>query len=147
MKYNEPLLIKIIPVDYCVGEDHHGELPSDNLRNPLFDCIEEVENSQSRKYTGGRFDWQLIQWPENYEEDLNVKLQLMRLWCTTMYTQLASNLSFTNEIDSNIKVGLTEDELNTLININNKISKGIISEIIDYNNSFMRKKKIKKINI
>ncbi len=150
MKYNEPLLIKLDPIDYCVFEEmsereNHNDVP----RDPRFDGQHEVDESDPRygKYCGGRFDWSLLNWPEDHKEDMNIKVQLMRLWSTTMYTQLASELSYTNEIDSNIKVGLTEEEKDLLAKINTKITGGILNEMWELNNSFMRKKKIKKIDI
>lgn len=150
MKYNESLLIKLDPIDYCVFEDmsemvDHSDVP----RDPRFDGQHEMDEGDPRygKYCGGKFDWNLLKWPEDHKEDINIKLQLMRLWSTTMYTQLASDLSYTNETDSNIKVGLTEEEKDLLAKINNKITGGIFNEIWELNNSFMRKKKIKKIDI
>lgn len=152
MKYNEPLLVKLSPIDYCVYEDPSEIVIHDDVpRDPRFDGQHEMELSENDprygKACGGRFNWALLQWPENHEEDINAKLQLMRLWATTMYTQLASDLSYSNEVDTNIKVGLTEEELDVLAKINNKITNGIFNEMWDLNNSFMRKKIIKKVEL
>ena len=143
MKYNEPLLVKLIPIDYCVYEVPSEIVSHDDVpRDPRFD-----EQHEMGRFCGGRFDWQLLQWPEKPEEDIHAKLQLMRLWVTTMYTQLASDLSYSNEFDSKIKVGLTEEELDVLTKINSKITNGIYHEMWVLNNSFMRKKIIKKAEL
>jgi hypothetical protein len=147
MKYNEPILLSIHPLDYCVFED--GMVRPDNHipRNPIFDTNVDENDERTHKYCGGVFNWGLHTYPEIPQENTAVKLQLMRLWVTTMYTQMASGLSYTNELDSNIKVHLTEEELNTLSDINRKISKGIFNEIFNIESSFIKKTKIKKVDL
>jgi hypothetical protein len=149
MKYNEPILISLKPVDYCVYEEQSERKEHDVPRDPRFDGSVEMDENDPRylKYCGGRFDWGVHVYPEDPQEDPSIKLQLMRLWTTTMYTQMAAGLSYHAQGDSNIKVQLSEEELDTLAEINNKICKGIYDEIWDLNNTFMRKKNIKKLNL
>lgn len=149
MKYNEPILISLTPVNYCVYEEQDERVEHDDVpRDPRFDGMIEMDEDDLRygKYCGGRFNWGLHVYPTDPQEDMTVKLHLMRLWATTMYTQMAAGLSYHAQGDSNIKVQLSEEELDTLAGINNKICKGIYDEIWDLNNTFMRKKNIKKLS-
>lgn len=151
MKYNEPVVVSIQPIDYCVFEDESERIDYDDVpRDPRFDGnLLDIDENDPRfgKYCGGKFNWGIHNYPSDPKEDMTVKIHLMRLWATTMYTQLASGLSYHSQGDSNVRVELTEEELNVLSKINTKICTGIYNEIYNLENSFIRKKTIKKVGL
>jgi hypothetical protein len=152
------MMIKLTPIDYCVFEkleeppNQYEDVPKD----PRFDGQFDIDEDDPRfgTYCGGRFNWGMLQWTDSpdgeIKEDMLAKVHLMRMWCTTMYTQMAAGLSYSNDgkdSDTNVKVRLTEEELDTLATINNKMCKAIFDEMWELDQSFMRKKNIKKLDL
>jgi hypothetical protein len=150
MKYDEPILIQVKPVNYNVFEKNPeirdiSDVPRDN-RFDTFDTTIPEGDPRWGSVCGGRMDWQLHIYPQDPQERMDIKVQLMRLWTTQMYTQIAAGLSYTNEIDSTIKPMLTEEELDTLARINNKVVGAIYEEMWSMEQTMVRKKKISGIN-
>jgi hypothetical protein len=150
MKFNEPLIIRVQPVNYHVFEKDDSDLDlADIPRDPRFDSFSSnlsEDDPRHGTHCGGRMDWLLHMFPENNVDSGDIKVQLMRIWCTQMYTQMAAGLSYTNELDSTIKSNLTEEELDVLAKINNKIVGGIYEEMWGIHTSMVRKKKISGMN-
>jgi hypothetical protein len=150
MKYNEPILVQIKPVNYHVFEENVDDIDiSDVPRDGRFDTFDTTIPEDDPRYgtaCGGRMDWILHVFPEGGKDSGDIKVQLMRIWATQMYTQMAAGLSYTNEIHSTIRPMLTEEELDMLAKINNKIVGGIYEEMWSISNSMVRKKKISGLN-
>jgi hypothetical protein len=101
------------------------------------------DNSEPKtKHYGGKFDWKIV--PLNnqpFEEKPEIKIQLMRLWTVQMVQQLVRNKSYVNEIDSKIKVDITERDLESTLNVLDKVTNSIHNEMELDNNRMVRKKK------
>jgi hypothetical protein len=151
MKFNESILLQLTPKDFCVFEDRDNipERVDRALSDPRFNYVLEMDEDDERfgKHCGGRFDWTQYANPGHNDTTNIMKVQLVRVWCTQMYTQMAAELSYTDQVSSTIKTGLTEEELDLLAKINNKLIGGIYDEMWGLNKTFVEKKNIKKINL
>lgn len=151
MKFNEPLMVKI-DLDYSVFEEtavDNSGIDIDIPNDPRFSSRIDMDENDPRygTFCGGQMDWFLLQYPEEHQVDPIMKIQLMRIWVTQMYTQMAAGLSFTNEVDTTIKTNLTEEELDMLATINTKVIAGVYEEMWNLEKSLVKKKKIKKIDL
>jgi hypothetical protein len=119
--YTEPFFIQIKPNNYVIKSDIDGTM------------------------VGGKFDWALIDHEQKGDtrESLE-RVQLMRLWSLQLTSQMAQGKAYTNESDAKVK-GLTEEELEIYIGLNNKLVESVVEKIKEGHNTLVVKKTIKSL--
>jgi hypothetical protein len=119
--YTEPFFIQIKPNDYMIKSDIGGTI------------------------VGGGFSWGMVD-HENKKDSREAleRVQLMRLWTLQLTSQMAQGGAYTNESDAKVK-GLTEEELEIYIGLNNKLVESVVEKIKEGNNTLVVKKTIKSL--
>jgi hypothetical protein len=107
------------------------------------DVPSEIGQSETISKTGGAFNWGIYQ--DNNDPKGMVRVQLMRLWCTQMFVQIAKGKAFTNEADTGVDVILTEEEQSQLEVITRKVYDSLHKELEYASETMVVKRKPKKL--
>ena len=98
---------------------------------------EEVEMVRS----GGKMDWNLFNESNGSKPEVNI--HLMRLWTLQMVTQMVNEKAYTNEIHSEPKFEILEEDKEIMIRTIKKMNDVIHNDLEKTNNSLITKKKNK----
>ena len=98
---------------------------------------EEVEIIRS----GGKMDWNLFNESNGSKPEVNI--HLMRLWTLQMVTQMVNEKAYTNEIHSEPKFEILEEDKEIMIRTIKKMNDVIHNDLEKTNNSLITKKKNK----
>lgn len=98
---------------------------------------EEVEIIKS----GGKMDWNLFNESNGSKPEVNI--HLMRLWTLQMVTQMVNEKAYTNEIHSEPKFEILEEDKEIMIRTIKKMNDVIHNDLEKTNNSLITKKKNK----
>ena len=98
---------------------------------------EEVEIIKS----GGKMDWNLFNESNGSKPEVNI--HLMRLWTLQMVTQMVNEKAYTNEIHSEPKFEILEEDKEIMIITIKKMNDVIHNDLEKTNNSLITKKKNK----
>jgi hypothetical protein len=119
MKIDKPFHIRIQP-DYLVNEpmtERDRETTTEmteRLGGIVFIEGEETEDTTFTR-TGGRIDWFMFNEPESNKPEINVNI--MRIWALQLVTQMVNDKSYVNEIQSEPKFGVNEEEKETFLKV------------------------------
>ncbi len=160
MKFKKPFYLSLTPY-YVLGDmgddtvrDEITELRADEIANGVSydDLVNHVVEAGGETedgkviFTGGRFDWQLVNVGDVYNgPDRNhiVDVQLMRLWAIQLFTQMVADKAYINEVKSEPKFELSEEEKTLLNKITTKMNLVLSKELLNIQNSFINKRKMR----
>jgi hypothetical protein len=147
MKFEKPFHIKLKPT-YCINE------PSDfremsvinettkDLGGIKLNVDENELNPDYNMYrSGGRMDWSLYSEPDSQKPEINI--QLMRIWALQMVTQMINEKAYVNEIHSEPKFNISEDDKNIFLDIIVEMTNNLHKELEIQTDSVVRLKKYK----
>ena len=146
MEFKKPFHIKIQPY-YVIKEPTTEEEKAerDLTTRELGGLITEGERPEGENVTllrtGGRMDWSLFQEPNGYKPEIN--LHLMRLWSLQLVTQMINEKAYTNEIHSEPKFEILEEDKEIMLKTIHKMNDVINDDLEKTNNSIITKKKNK----
>jgi hypothetical protein len=98
---------------------------------------EEVEMVRS----GGKMDWNLFNESNGSKPEVNI--HLMRLWTLQMVTQMVNEKAYTNEVHSEPKFEITEENKKIVLETIHEMTNILNDELEKTNNSLITKKKNK----
>ena len=146
MKFEKPFHIKIQPY-YCIKEPTSEEesvecyLSAQKLGGlTTMDERPEGENVTMVR-SGGRMDWNLFQEPNSHKPEINI--HLMRLWALQLATQMINEKAYVNEIHSEPKFEIPEEDKEIMLKTIHKMNDVINDDLEKTNNSIITKKKNK----
>ena len=148
MKLEKPFHIRINP-HYCINEPSSID-EVDTIQNLSKDLgglgvqlnYEGELNPESKIYrSGGRMDWSLYNEPDSQKPEINI--QLMRIWALQMVTQMINEKAYVNEIHSEPKFNINEEDKNTFLNVIVEMTDTLHKEMEDQLDSVVRMKKYK----
>lgn len=146
MKFEKPFHIKLQPY-YNIKEPTTEEENNEHELNVrelggLTTIRErpEAENVEMVR-TGGRMDWSLFQEPNGHKPEVN--LHLMRLWSLQLVTQMINEKAYVNEIHSEPKFEIAEEDKEIILKTILKMNDVIHDELERDSNSIITKKKNK----
>lgn len=146
MKFEKPFHIKVQPY-YVIKEPTTEEEKAerDLTTRELGGLIIEDERPEGENVTilrtGGRMDWSLFQEPNGHKPEVNV--HLMRLWSLQLVTQMINEKAYTNEIHSEPKFEILEEDKEIMLKTIHKMNDVINDDLEKTNNSIITKKKNK----
>ena len=145
MKFDKPFHIKIQPF-YAIKEPisqrerEERIIGTNNLggQNILIDESDGNENTTAL-VNGGRMGWYLFHEPNGHKPEVNV--HLMRLWTLQMVTQMVNEKAFVNEIHSEPKFEIPEEDKELFLKTIEKMTLTLNDELEKANDSIITKKK------
>ena len=146
MEFKKPFHIKIQPY-YVIKEPTTEEEKAerDLTTRELGGLITEGERPEGENVTilrtGGRMDWNLFQEPNGHKPEVNI--HLMRLWSLQLVTQMINEKAYTNEIHSEPKFEILEEDKEIMLKTIHKMNDVINDDLEKTNNSIITKKKNK----
>ena len=149
MKFEKPFHIKIQPY-YSINEPSDldevasmGEVSKSfgGLDLHFLNYEDELDPDSKIYRSGGRMDWRLYNENESQKPEINV--HLMRLWVLQMVTQMVNEKAFVNEIHSEPKFHINEEDKKTFLNIIVKMTNNLHTELEKETESIIRMKKYK----
>lgn len=146
MEFKKPFHIKIQPY-YVIKEPTTEEEKAerDLTTRELGGLITEGERPEGENVTilrtGGRMDWNLFQEPNGHKPEVNI--HLMRLWSLQLVTQMINEKAYTNEIHSEPKFEIPEEDKEIMLKTIQKMNVVIHDELEEVNNLAITKKKNK----
>lgn len=147
MKFEKPFHIKIQPY-YAIKEPTNEAAADAMMRLSLTMggqniIIDESEDDGITKIlrSGGRMDWNLFQEPNGHKPEVNI--HLMRLWTLQMVTQMVNEKAYTNEIYSEPKFEISEEDKELFLKTISKMTEVLNDELEKVNESVITKKKNK----
>jgi hypothetical protein len=148
MKFDKPFVVRLSPnykikepvnyVDVISTSERVNQLGGQVINSKSLD---EVNGDEEVLSSGGRFEWGLFHDPNSQKPEISINL--MRIWCLQMVTQMVNNKSFVNEIHSTIDVDIEEEDREKFLDIISKIITQINDEIELVSSSLVLKKKNK----
>ena len=102
---------------------------------------EEVEMVRS----GGKMDWNLFNESNGSKPEVNI--HLMRLWTLQMVTQMVNEKAYTNEVHSEPKFEIPEEDKEIMLKTIQKMNCVIHDELEKSAESMVTNKKIKKVEL
>lgn len=122
MKIEKPFHIKLKP-NYAINEPSSLDEvdviteTSEELGGigPRLKYDGELDPESKIYRSGGRMDWFLYSEPDSQKPEVNI--QLMRIWALQMVTQMANEKAYVNEIHSEPKFDIKEEDKEILFNI------------------------------
>lgn len=147
MKFEKPFHIKIQPY-YCIKEPTNESAVDTMIRstesvggqNIIIDESGDQEETMLVR-SGGRMDWNLFHETNGHKPEVNV--HLMRLWTLQMVTQMVNEKAFVNEIHSEPKFEISEEDKELFLKTITKMTEVLNDELEKVNNSVVIKKKNK----
>ncbi len=146
MKFEKPFHIKVQPY-YVIKEPTTEEesvecgLSTQKLGG-LTTMGERPEGENvTMVRTGGRIDWSLFQEPNSHKPEINI--HLMRLWALQLVTQMINEKAYVNEIHSEPKFEIPEEDKEIMLKAIQKMNSVIHDELEEVNNLAITKKKNK----
>jgi len=91
--------------------------------------------------SGGKMDWNLFNESTGVKPEVNV--HLMRLWTLQMVTQMVNEKAYVNEIHSEPKFEILEEDKEIMLRVINKMNDVIHNDLEKTNDSIITKKKSK----
>lgn len=150
MKFEKPFHIKIQP--YYVIKEPTTEEESVERRlstQELGGLTTMGERPEGENVTivrtGGRIDWSLFQEPNSYKPEINI--HLMRLWALQLVTQMINEKAYVNEIHSEPKFEIPEEDKEIMLKTIQKMNCVIHDELEKSAESMVTNKKIKKVEL
>lgn len=146
MKFEKPFHIKVQPY-YVIKEPTTEEEKAerDLTTRELGGLITEGERPERENVTilrtGGRMDWSLFQEPNGHKPEVNI--HLMRLWSLQLVTQMINEKAYVNEIHSEPKFEILEEDKEIMLKTIHKMNDVINDDLEKTNNSIITKKKNK----
>ena len=145
MKFEKPFHIKLKPT-YCINEPtnyHEIELHNENAKKlgGINTIDGDTEEYESILRSGGRMDWSLYNEPDSHKPEINVNL--MRIWAVQLVTQMINEKAYVNEIISEPKFNVSEDDKDVFLEIIENMTKVLHDELEDVSDSMILKKKNK----
>lgn len=148
MKFDKPFHIKLQPFYVIKEPTDMDELESFNeISNKLggigsVRVLDEINSDQEIYRSGGRMDWNLYAEPDSQKPEINVNL--MRIWALQLVTQMINEKSFVNEIHSEPKFNINEEDKKTFLdtivtmtnNLHDEIEKTFDSLVLKRKNNF-----------
>jgi hypothetical protein len=145
MKFNKLFHIKLQP-HYVIKEPtnyHEIELENENSKElgGINTIDGDTEEYESILRSGGRMDWSLYNEPDSHKPEINVNL--MRIWAVQLVTQMINEKAYVNEIISEPKFNVSEDDKDVFLEIIENMTKVLHDELENVNDSMILKKKNK----
>lgn len=147
MKFEKPFHIKIQPY-YAIKEPTNESAVDAMIRSTESVggqniIIDEREDNEITKIlrSGGRMDWNLFQEPNGHKPEVNI--HLMRLWTLQMVTQMVNEKAYANEIHSEPKFEISEEDKELFLKTISKMTEVLNDELEKANESVVIKKKNK----
>jgi len=101
----------------------------------------ELDPNSKIYRSGGHMDWNLYSEPDSQKPEINI--QLMRIWALQMTTQMINERAYVNEIVSEPKFNINEEDKNTFLNVIVEMTEGLHKELENQLDSVVRMKKYK----
>jgi hypothetical protein len=101
----------------------------------------ELDPNSKIYRSGGRMDWSLYNEPDSQKPEINI--QLMRIWALQMVTQMINEKAYVNEIASEPKFNIDEEDKNTFLNVIVEMTENLHKEMENQLDSVVRMKKYK----
>jgi hypothetical protein len=146
MKFNKPFHIKLQP-NYVIKEPmNFNEIELHNENTKKLGGINIFAGNSEEEYesilrSGGRMDWSLYNEPDSDKPIINVSL--MRIWALQLVTQMINEKAYVNEIVSEPKFNIDEEDKNNFLSVVEKMSKVLNDELENVGDSMVMKKKNK----
>jgi hypothetical protein len=150
MKFEKPFHIKIQPY-YDINEPTTDE---ENIERDLstyelggLTSIDERPDGENVKIfrSGGRMDWNLFRETNGHKPETNI--HLMRLWALQLATQMINEKAFVNEIHSEPKFEIPEEDKEIMLKTIQKMNCVINDELEKSAESMVTNKKLKKVEL
>jgi hypothetical protein len=145
MKFDKPFHIKIQPF-YAINElisqrdldesiDRANNLGGQNIK------VDESDGNENTTIltSGGMMNWNLFHEPNGHKPEVNI--HLMRLWTLQMVTQMVNEKAYVNEIHSEPKFEITEEDKELFLKTIEKMTLTLNDELEKANDSIITKKK------
>jgi hypothetical protein len=145
MKFDKPFHIKIQPF-YAIKEpinkrdldesiDRANNLGGQNIK------VDESDGNENTTIltSGGMMNWNLFHEPNGHKPEVNV--HLMRLWTLQMVTQMVNEKAYVNEIHSEPKFEIPEEDKELFLKTIEKMTLTLNDELEKANDSIITKKK------
>jgi len=145
MKFEKPFHIKVQPY-YVIKEPMTEEerVERDLATRELGGITstgERPEEEVEMVRSGGKMDWNLFNESTGVKPEVNV--HLMRLWTLQMVTQMVNEKAYVNEIHSEPKFEILEEDKEIMLRVINKMNDVIHNDLEKTNDSIITKKKSK----
>jgi len=101
----------------------------------------ELDPNSKIYRSGGHMDWSLYNEPDSQKPEINI--QLMRIWALQMVTQMINEKAYVNEIASEPKFNIDEEDKNTFLNVIVEMTENLHKEMENQLDSVVRMKKYK----
>jgi len=150
MKLEKPFHIKIQPY-YVINEPTTEEesVERDLTTQELGGLTTMGERPERENVTmvrsGGRMDWNLFREPNGHKLETNI--HLMRLWALQLATQMINEKAFVNEIHSEPKFEIPEEDKEIMLKTIQKMNCVIHDELEKSAESMVTNKKLKKVEL
>lgn len=148
MKFEKPFHIKLQPY-YVINEPSSiDEIHVMNETSKELGGIgmkinqeEEIDPETKIYRSGGRMNWNLYNEGDSQKPEINV--HLMRIWALQMVTQMINEKAYVNEINSEPKFNIDEENKNIFLNVITEMTFGLHKELEKEIDSIVRMKKYK----
>lgn len=147
MKFEKPFHIKIQPY-YCIKEptvreeiERMKELTQKFGGQNLVDDESGGHEETKILRSGGRMDWNLFSENNSHKPEINI--HLMRIWAVQMVTQMINEKAFVNEVHSEPRFGIDEEDKEIFLNTIQIMTRVLNDELEKANDSIIIKKKNK----
>ena len=145
MKFEKPFHIKVQPY-YVIKEPMTEEerVERDLATRELGGITstgERPEEEVEMVRSGGKMDWNLFNESTGVKPEVNI--HLMRLWTLQMVTQMVNEKAYVNEIHSEPKFEILEEDKEIMLRVINKMNDVIHNDLEKTNDSIITKKKSK----
>lgn len=139
MRFDKPFSIKLDP-DYNIGTEFNEDL-NITSRNLGGIGINPDELRGDELFCGGKFNWHLYN--ERDSHKVESRVYLMRLWALQMTTQMVNDAAFVNEIKSEPKFNIDDEDREVFIGVIKKMSEVLHDDLINCEESLTTLKKYK----
>jgi len=145
MKFDKPFHIKLQP-NYVIKEPVDiNELEKHNQSTKelggLITGPNNYDEGGSILRNGGRMNWFLYEEPNAHKSIVNVSL--MRIWALQLVTQMINEKAFVNEMVSEPKFNINDEDKNILLNVIKEMNEVLNDELEGSADSMIMKKKNK----
>ena len=145
MKFEKPFHIKVQPyyvIKEPITEEERVErdLATRELGG-ITSTGERPEEEVEMVRSGGKMDWNLFNESTGVKPEVNI--HLMRLWTLQMVTQMVNEKAYVNEIHSEPKFEILEEDKEIMLRVINKMNDVIHNDLEKTNDSIITKKKSK----
>lgn len=146
MKLDKPFDIRVQPF-YNINEPMTEEERLEYIESTaLLGGYYNIEGSGSKLLkSGGRMEWMLYRTPNS--QDPHVNIQLMRIWCVQMFTQMINGKAFTNELNDVVEFKMTDDEETVVKEVINRLTTVLNDKVEKSSETLVPLKKNKKVTI